>query len=368
MSAVEEDGRGIARPVQRPFAEVRKGYTYFAEGDVLFAEITPCMQNAKHAIAQDLIDGFGFGSTEFHVIRPNDTVAAEWILHFILQPRVLQEATKHFTGAVGQQRVPEDYLRELEIPLPPLSEQKRIAAILNEQMAAVERARAAAQAQLQAARALPAAYLRQIFPKPGQKLPAGWRWVRLGEVCEADTGTRDPRRKPDERFRYVDIAGVDNRSKAIAEARTLKGVEAPSRARQVIRAGDVIVATTRPNLNAVALVPHELDNQICSTGFCVLRSKPDLAPDYLFAFVQTTDFVQSLSDLVKGALYPAVTDKQVRTQFIPLPPLSEQKRIAAILNEQMAAVERARAAAQAQMDTINRLPSSLLRRAFNGEL
>ena len=192
--------------------------------------------------------------------------------------------------------------------------------------------------------------------------------MRLGEVCEEKTGMRDPRREPDKHFRYVDITSVDNKVKRIVEARTLLGKDAPSRARQVIRSGDIIVSTTRPNLNAVALVPPELDDQICSTGFCVLRAQSDLDSDYLFAFVQTADFVESLSGLVKGALYPAVTDKQVREQLIPLPPLDEQTRIVAMLGEQLAAAERLRRTLTEQLDAINRLPAALLRRAFRGEL
>jgi type I restriction enzyme S subunit len=199
-------------------------------------------------------------------------------------------------------------------------------------------------------------------------LPEGWRLAKLAEICEERTGVRDPRREPDKPFRYVDITSVDNKAKRIVEAKTLLGKDAPSRARQVIRSGDTIVSTTRPNLNAVALVPPDLDNQICSTGFCVLRATPELNSDFLFALVQTTDFVESLSELVKGALYPAVTDWQVREQTIPLPPLAEQKRIAGILKEQMAAVERARASAEAQLQAAEHLPAAYLRAVFdNGQ-
>lgn len=195
-------------------------------------------------------------------------------------------------------------------------------------------------------------------------LPDGWRWVKLGEVCEEKTGTRDPRLQPTDTFRYVDISSVDNTEKRILDASVLFGKDAPSRARQVINAGDVIVSTTRPNLNAVALVPHELDNQICSTGFCVLRPKIELDRDYLFAYVCSPDFVKNLTDLVKGALYPAVTDKQVKAQVIHLPPLPEQKRIAAILNEQMATVEKAHAAAEAQREAAKALSGAYLRKVF----
>lgn len=200
---------------------------------------------------------------------------------------------------------------------------------------------------------------------PGSSLPAGWRWARLGEMCQAVTGTRNPATEPETSFHYVDITSVDNAAKRIAEAKTLLGREAPSRARQIIRTDDVILSTTRPNLNAVALVPPDLDGQICSTGFCVLRCDDCLDPRYLFLYVQGRGFVDSLSELVKGALYPAVTDKQVREQPIPLPPLPEQKRIAAVLTEQMRLADRARAAVEAQLEAARTLPAAYLRAVFN---
>lgn len=163
MEAVDAEKGMICEVRERLFADVKKGYTYFEEGDVLFAKITPCMQNGKHAIARNLIGGIGFASTEFHVIRPAKGILAEWIHQFVRQPNILQEATSHFTGAVGQQRVPDDFLKTLEIPLPPLVEQQRIAAVLREQMAAVEKARAAAEEELNTINALPAALLRRAF-------------------------------------------------------------------------------------------------------------------------------------------------------------------------------------------------------------
>ncbi len=163
ITSIDELMGEIARPEVKPFAAIRKGYTYFGEGDVLFAKITPCMQNGKHAITRNLLDGWGFGTTEFHVLRPSPDIIAERIHRFLRQPSILEAATTHFTGAVGQQRLPEGYLADLQIPLPPLPEQRRIAAILNEQMAAVGRARVATEAQLEAINRLPAALLRRAF-------------------------------------------------------------------------------------------------------------------------------------------------------------------------------------------------------------
>lgn len=197
------------------------------------------------------------------------------------------------------------------------------------------------------------------------KLPQGWRWVKLEDVCEHGTGTYDPTSEPNKSFIYIDISSVDNTKKCITKTKKVLGQDAPSRARKIILSDDVIVSTTRPNLNAVAIVGPELNKQVCSTGFCVLRAKDDiLNNEYLFFWTQNQTFIESLSNLVKGALYPAVTDKQVFAQSIPLPPLDEQRRIVASLNEKMIAIERARAAAESQLKAAKALPAAYLREVF----
>lgn len=192
----------------------------------------------------------------------------------------------------------------------------------------------------------------------------GWPRVALRDVVLARPGIRDSTTCPDKEFRYVDISAVDNQAKRITEPQSILGSNAPSRARNVIRHRDVIVSTTRPNLNAVALVPKELDDQICSTGFCVLRAGPKLLPEYLFAFAQSPLFIEPLVEFVKGALYPAVNDSQVLSLEIPLPPLAEQERIAGRLTEQLAAVSQARAAAQQRLAAAQALPAAYLREVF----
>lgn len=128
MAAVDAEQGKIANPVNRPFSEVRKGFTPFSDGDVIFAKITPSMENGKAAIARGLTNGYGFGSTEFHVMRPKESVIAEWIFHFIRQQSFRDEAKASFTGTAGQMRVPERFILDADIPLPPLPEQQRIVA------------------------------------------------------------------------------------------------------------------------------------------------------------------------------------------------------------------------------------------------
>lgn len=131
MSAVDDVTGTIARPQSRPYTEVAKGYTAFMEGDVIFARITPCMQNGKSAIARNLANSVGFGSTEFHVIRPSNELTAEWLHLMVRHKDFLDDAKNHFKGTAGQQRVPESFLQQKTIPVPPSAEQRRIAAYLD---------------------------------------------------------------------------------------------------------------------------------------------------------------------------------------------------------------------------------------------
>lgn len=127
------DKRGIIdKKETRKLAEVKKGYTYFKENDVIFAKITPCMQNGKSAIGIGLTNGIGFGSTEFHVLRPSKLVLSKWVHYFVRNQSFLDEATNYFTGSAGQQRVPTSFLQSHIIPIPPLETQKKIIQILDE--------------------------------------------------------------------------------------------------------------------------------------------------------------------------------------------------------------------------------------------
>lgn len=158
------------------------------------------------------------------------------------------------------------------------------------------------------------------------------RVVKIRDVVVGNTGSRNPTKSPDDTFVYVDVAAVDNTAKAIVGARPIAGAEAPSRARKVINAEDILVSTVRPNLNAVAKVPPDLHQQIASTGFCVLRAADQVLPEYLFYFTRSKAFIDSLSSLVSGALYPAVSDSQVLDQELPLPSIIEQRRLVDLLS------------------------------------
>ena len=118
MDYVDDTEGKIVRQKIRSIQSVYKGYTYFKEGDVLFAKITPCMENGKSAIACNLKNRIGFGSTEFHVLRPKESILSEFIFYFIRRKRFRNLAKLHFTGTVGHKRVPKEFLINSKIPIP----------------------------------------------------------------------------------------------------------------------------------------------------------------------------------------------------------------------------------------------------------
>jgi type I restriction enzyme S subunit len=125
--------------------EVLKGYTPFEDGDLIWAKITPCMENGKSAVARNLLNGVGFGSTEFHVLRVNNSakLLPDYLWVLLRLASIRQAAVRYFVGSAGQQRVPASFLEGLEIPLPPIGEQRLIVRNVQKQRSKVARERAA---------------------------------------------------------------------------------------------------------------------------------------------------------------------------------------------------------------------------------
>ncbi len=143
-----------------------------------------------------------------------------------------------------------------------------------------------------------------------------------------------------------------------------KGKDAPSRARRLVRANDILFATIRPTLQRIAIVPDHLDQQVCSTGYFVLRPLAELNHRFLFYWLFTPAFMDEMESLQKGASYPAVNDSDVREQFISFPPLVEQQRIVGILDEAFDGIATAKANAEKNLQNARALFESHLQSVF----
>ena len=195
-------------------------------------------------------------------------------------------------------------------------------------------------------------------------MKAGWKTKTLAEVLEK-TETTNPLLKPDDEFDYIDVSSVSNQTFTINETQRLVGQDAPSRARKLVKTNDILFATIRPTLQRVAIVPPMLNRQVCSTGYFVLRPKAEVDHRFLFYYLFTKEFMAQMADLQKGASYPAVTDAEVRAQFISYPESIEQQRIVTILDEAFASIATARAAATQNLQHARALFESHLQSVFS---
>lgn len=141
MASLSEITGEIVGPEIRTLGKVKNDYTNFSEGDVVFAKITPCMENGKSAIIGKLINGIGYGTTEFYVLRCGEELSNKYLHHIVRSKKFRDEAKHHMTGAVGQQRVPKKYMKEYMLNLPTLDEQTEIISIIDELLAKEQQAK-----------------------------------------------------------------------------------------------------------------------------------------------------------------------------------------------------------------------------------
>jgi type I restriction enzyme S subunit len=370
MAAVDERSGTILRPEVRPFAEVRKGYTHFADGDVLFAKITPCMQNGKHAVARSLLNGWGFGSTEFHVIRPSPVVLAEWIHFFVCQPRVLGDATAHFSGAVGQQRVPASFLADLALPLPTVEIQRGIIANLSMKLLAVERAREAAEAQLAATKRLTGAYLREVYE--GSEA-SRWPKYPLGNVGEIRSGItlgRKLKDEPSDLVPYLRVANVKDGHLDLSDVNTIEASKSEQH-KYSLRYGDLLLTEggDPDKLGRGTYWREEIpgcihQNHIFSVRFDLSRYSPDFlaaqigssyGKRYFLAHAKQTTGIATINQTVLGG-FPLL-----------VPTIEEQMSVVERLSGQLQAAQLLQKVVNDQLSQIRSLPSSLLDCAFRGD-
>lgn len=195
--------------------------------------------------------------------------------------------------------------------------------------------------------------------------PAGWKLPRIRDVVLPFENV-DPSREPTTAFTYVDISAIDNQTQTIREPKQLVGKEAPSRARRRIKAGDTLFSTVRPYLRNIALVPKEFDGAVTSTGIAVLRPNKDVDSRYLFNWTRTPEFLNRIGGAMDGTMYPAVTDRDVLAQRIPLPPIEEQRCIVSTLEQLLTRTETARRELSRIPHLLDRYRDAVLNRAFSG--
>ena len=342
---------------------MRSNTSAFLPGDVLYGKLRPYLDKAI------LADEAGVSTTELLVLRAKEDVYPRFLASIVHSPRFVEYAIAGTTG-VQHPRTSWAHIREFGVPALILPEQRQIADLVW----LVHDAIRGTEAVVDEVQALKRAAMHTLFTRglrgePQKEteigpVPESWDVEPLEAVCVA-TETVNVRSEGDRVIEYVDVSSVSRDSLRVETTARYILKEAPSRARKRIVAGDVIFATVRPTLLRVAVVPDELENQVCSTAFCVLRRDRQVSADnYIYHAVQRDQFVQQLAGVETGASYPAVTDRAVKDQIVPVPSVDEQREIAAILD----AIDRKADLHRRKRATLEELFKALLHKLMTGEL
>ena len=368
MSAVDEVSGAITRPELRLYGQVAKGYTPFQDNDVLFAKITPCMENGKVSIARGLRNGLGFGSTEFHVIRPSSELLSEWVFAFVRQPSFRTAAKANFTGSAGQQRVPTDFLRRISIPVPPLTEQERIVKLLDE---ADELRKLRTQADRRTATLIPALF-HEMFGDPVQN-PMHWPVRPVSSfVSELQGGRNVNPAGADEaagRYRVLKISAVTWGDFRPRESKPVPAAYEPPDI-HFVRPGDLLFsrANTTELVGATSYVFTTPANLLLPDKLWRFVWKHPLTVEPLFVWwlLQDKAIRTELGNRATGTggSMKNISKPKLMTLGVPVPPLPLQRAFAARVAE-IRELESGQAASRQRLDA---LFQSMLYRAFQGEL
>jgi type I restriction enzyme S subunit len=419
MPAVDAEEGAITKPQVRRFSEVRKGFTSFRDGDVIMAKITPCMENGKSAIARNLMNGLGFGSTEFHVFRSTGATLPEFVYHYIRQDSYRRAAEDEMTGSVGQKRVPQAFLEMTELPLPPLPEQIRIVRSLTELLDTVKASheklsrvpailRRFRQAVLAAAcsgrltedwrvqrasKTSATEFLRAILAmRPGRvkeqgigavrkptgpdesqlsDVPEEWAITSIDEVsCMVTSGSRGWAKY------YAESGPLLIRAQDINTDRLQRDgiahVELPDNAEGIrtrVYLGDLLVTITGANVTKAALLDSEVGESYVSQHVALVRPVDPSIAQFLYLWIVSPRHGRAkLLDDAYGAGKPGLNLDNIKETTLALPSLEEQREIVRRVDALFKLADTIEMRIAIATRRADKLTESILAKAFRGEL
>ena len=391
MSAVVEEFGGIDVSNRRALGEVQKGYTAFAQGDVLFAKITPCMENGKIALVPPLPDHIAYGSTEFQVLRVNGGVTPRWLAHFVAQSEFRRLARRNMTGSAGQMRVPTSWLAAASIPIAPLREQHRIVEKLEELLCDLDAGVAelrAAQAKLKLYRQsllkaavtgdltvewrerMAAGEASNLHGPDGDELPAGWTQVRVGDLARVGTGVTPLRSRADYfeggTFPWV-TSGALNVNVVLGASELLTPVALSECRLQIFPPGTLLVAMygegkTRGKCSELGFA------STINQAIAAIVLHPESVGNKRFLKIFLLYSYAKMREQASGGVQPNLNLQIIKNIEVPLPPPDEQRVVVEVLDglleniaEQTTAITHALRQSEAQRKNI-------LQAAFSGQL
>ncbi len=277
-----------------------------------------------------------------------------------------------FQGS-GIKHLDKDFIRNLEFFTPPFPEQKKIASILTSVDEVIEKT----QSQIDKLQNLKKATMNELLTRGightefkdseffggGGGIPKSWEVKTLQTLVSVDTECLKENTDPNYRFKYIDISCVSTGTVTPPTERLIFK-EAPSRAKRIVKRGDVLIATVRPNLKAFAHFDEEGDDWVASTGFAVLRHKENSDSRFIYNIMLSDSVSRQIDKLVAGSNYPAINSTDMKKLTVLLPPLPEQQKIASILTSIDKVIEQT----LSQLEQTQSLKKSLMQDLLTGKV
>ncbi len=348
----------------RPYGELRRGFRSFRDGDVLFAKITPSMENGKSAVAEALERGQGLGSTEFHVIRPGSDLDPHFLRYYISQRSFRELAREQMTGTAGQLRVPARFVRELSIPLPPIDEQRRIVRALDQLLSRLYVGRDALLHSVQKLDRYWASYLTSLFAglKETATPSRAFEFVTSGSRGWA---------------RYYSSSGVPfirmgnlQRGRLDLDLTEVQLVEVSATAegkRTRLLAGDLLISITA-DLGMVGIVPTDLGEAYINQHVALARARPKFDPRFVGWYLISPHGQRELTRFRRGATKAGLGLENIRSVTAPELSLEKQAAVVSEIDRQKSAEEALRQELSPAVLHAVSLREATLRAAFSGML
>ena len=326
----------------------------FVKGDILF-----CLRGSLGKFAIVETEAMGAIASSLVIIRPHSELNLGFLKAY-LQSGLCADMIRTYDNGSAQPNLAAASLKKFQIPLPPLSEQTRIVNRLDSLFERIDKSIALLEENIKHTEALMASVLDEVLTSSKDSIEISKLVIKTENV--------NPQNNPEVKYTYIDISSVNNKTHIIESPSELQGKDAPSRAKKSVVKGDIVFATTRPNLRNIAVIDSDYLNPIASTGFCVLRTNSGASTDFLFLCLLSNSIQEQIKPFIRGAQYPAISDKDLLQCKIPKLNLEEQinvsnkvmkirEKLALLMSEQ-----------QSKLSYLKALKASLLDKAFKGEL
>ena len=356
------------------WCKAKKGHTQFADGDVAFAKISPCFENRKSMMLNNLPNSIGGGTTELIILR-NASIDQKYTFWTVSDERFIRGGVQTYSGTVGQQRINMDYVRSYPIPLPPISEQQRIVERIEELFAKLDEAKERLQEVADSFAVRKAAILHKAFTGELTKQwrrengvsDESWEESNFGKFTVSQYGYTEKAHWEKVGPKFLRITDIQD-NKVNWEEVPWCPIDEAGMKQYAVQIGDIMIARTGATTGKSYLICDDVEAVFASFLIRLKVVDKNLDYNYLYGYMQSEDYWRQITDFSSGIAQPGVNANKLKQIKFKCPSLPEQHEIVRLIDDLLARERAAQQAAEQALASIDLMKKSILARAFRGEL